>query len=78
MIALAGGTTPNGDLDRILLLRDGRRCADRLSAQTPLETANIRSGDQIVVERRGWFERNSTFVVSALLSITSIVITLAR
>jgi hypothetical protein len=38
----------------------------------------IRSGDQILVDRRGWFERNSTFVVSALLSVTSIVISLAR
>jgi hypothetical protein len=30
------------------------------------------------VDRRGWFDRNSTFVVSALLSITGIVISLTR
>jgi hypothetical protein len=37
----------------------------------------VQSGDQILVGRRAWVDRNSTFLVSALLSLTSIAVTLA-
>lgn len=72
-VALAGGTTPNGDLRRIRIVRDGAIVRERVSAGETLRTVDIRSGDQIMVERRSWFDRNSTFLVSALLSVTSIV-----
>jgi polysaccharide export outer membrane protein len=77
-VALAQGATPNGDLRRLRIVRDGRVLHERISADSSLRTADIHSGDQIFVERRSWFDRNSTFVVSALLSLTSIVVALAR
>lgn len=72
-VALAGGTTQIGNLNRIRVLRGDEVIHGRLGVSQTLSAADIRSGDQIIVERRSWFDRNSTFVVSALLSFTSIV-----
>lgn len=76
-VALAGGATSAGDLNRITVVRSGG-LRERIPSGTSLNTAQLRSGDQIFVGQRGWFERNSTFVVSALLSITGIVISVIR
>lgn len=77
-VALAGGATPNGDLNRITVVRAGETIHERVAAASTLNTVDIRSGDQILVQRRSWFERNSTFVVSALLSVTSLIISFTR
>jgi protein involved in polysaccharide export with SLBB domain len=77
-VAMAGGTTALGDLHHIRVLREGQVLAAKVAYTRSLQDMDIRSGDQIFVERRGWFDRNSTFVVSALLSLTSIVIALVR
>lgn len=76
-VALAGGATSAGDLNRITVVRSGG-LREQIPSGTSLNTAQLRSGDQIFVGQRGWFERNSTFVVSALLSITGIVISVLR
>lgn len=76
VVALAGGATSNGDLERIRLVRDGRTIAARVSPGAEIQRIDIRSGDQIIVERRSWFDRNSTFLVSALLSVTGIIASL--
>ncbi|HSU17078.1 polysaccharide biosynthesis/export family protein [Longimicrobium sp.] len=78
VVALAGGATPTGDLRRIRIVRGGQVLTEHAATTQTVSSMDVRSGDQIYVDRRGWFDRNSTFVVSALLSITSIVITLAR
>jgi protein involved in polysaccharide export with SLBB domain len=77
-VAMAGGTTPGGDLNRVRVIRDGETIRERVGAAETLTSLDIRSGDQIIVDRRSWFDRNSTFLVSAVLSVTSIVITLLR
>ncbi len=77
-IALAGGATANGDLRRVRIVRDGTILRERVGSGETIHAANIRSDDQIIVERRSWFERNSTFVVSTVLSLTSIVIAILR
>ncbi|HEV2130214.1 MAG TPA: polysaccharide biosynthesis/export family protein [Longimicrobiaceae bacterium] len=73
-IALAGGTTPAGDLNRIRILRSGEVIRERVGAANTLQSADIRSGDQILVEQRGWFERNSTFLVSVALGVPSMIL----
>ncbi|MGI9179364.1 MAG: polysaccharide biosynthesis/export family protein [Longimicrobiaceae bacterium] len=73
-IALAGGTTPAGDLNRIRILRSGEVIRERVGAANTLQSADIRSGDQILVEQRGWFERNSTFLVSVALGVPSVIL----
>jgi polysaccharide export outer membrane protein len=77
-VAMAGGANGQGDLRKIRVVRRGGEVGEGISVDSPLAHSNILSGDQIFVGRRSWFDRNSTFVVSALLSVTSIVISLAR
>jgi polysaccharide export outer membrane protein len=77
-VALAGGANQTGDLRRIRVIRDGSVIHENVPADRGLALVDIRSGDEIFVGRRGWFDRNSTFVVSALLSVTSLVISLLR
>ncbi len=78
VVALAGGATSNGDLGKIRVVRDGAVIRQRIAAESALSGADVRSGDQIFVGRRSWFERNSTFVVSTVLSLTAVVIGLLQ
>jgi len=75
-LALAGGATPLGSLDHLRILRDGKLIRKNVSANTSLSTVNIRSADQVFVDRRSWLDRNSTFAASALLSAATLAITL--
>ena len=77
-VAMAGGANSEGDLRRLRVVRDGATLLENLPVVSPLASVGVRSGDQIFVERRGWLERNSTFVVTAALSVTSIVVSLLR
>jgi protein involved in polysaccharide export with SLBB domain len=77
-IALAGGANQQGDLRRIRVIRDNEIILRGIAAETALSAVDIRSGDQIFVDRRGWFERNSTFLISATIGITSIIISILR
>ena len=77
-IALAGGANANGDLRRIRVIRDNQVILEGVAAEAALAAVDIRSGDQIFVDRRGWFERNSTFLVSTIIGVTSIVVSLVR
>lgn len=78
VVSMAGGATPMGDLRRIRIIRGGRVYRERVGAGETLRSAGVWSGDQVIVDRRSWFERNSTFVVSTVLSVTSIIIALVR
>jgi protein involved in polysaccharide export with SLBB domain len=76
-IATASGASPLGDLRRIRLVRDGKTFAARVGGNETLNTLDVRSGDQIYVGERSWLERNSAFLVGALISTaTTIVVTL--
>ena len=78
VIALAGGANGQGDLRKIQVFRNGELIQDGVPATSMLAALDVRSGDQIFIGQRGWFERNSTFVISALLSVTGIIITLVQ
>lgn len=75
-IALAGGASPEGDLTRVRVMRDGDVLIRRARVDSPLVAADVQSGDQIYVDRRGWFDRNSPFFVSAMVGLAGIVVTL--
>ena len=77
-VAMAGGATQNGSLNRVNILRGGRVISSRVGVAQSIRDADVHSGDQIIVPQRSWFARNSTFVVSTVLSVTSIVIALVR
>jgi protein involved in polysaccharide export with SLBB domain len=74
-VAMAGGTTPLGDLNRIRIIRDGQVLHPRVSAYETLHTVNIRSGDQIVVDRRSWADRNSAMLLGTGLSVAGSIVT---
>jgi protein involved in polysaccharide export with SLBB domain len=75
-VALAGGASPEGSLENIRVVRDGRVLFASVSAGDPRILADAQSGDQIYLERRGWFDRNASFFVSGLVGLAGIVVTL--
>lgn len=77
-VALAGGASSQGDLRKLQIARDGAIIQDGVRAEATLAQINVRSGDQIFVERRGWFERNQTFLISTMLSVTVFVASFLR
>lgn len=77
-IAMAGGPTSNGDMERVRVVRENTVIRERVGVAQTLDAAEVHSNDQIIVDRRSWFDRNSTFVVSALLSATSIIVALVQ
>lgn len=77
-IALAQGATPDGDLQRIRVVRDGTTIVDRAAIEATLTKLGIRSGDQIFVGRRGWWDRNSGTVVGAVISAVALLVTVPR
>lgn len=78
LVALAGGATPNGDLRRVRVVRGGRVIVASASVESLLINADVKSNDQIFVDRRAWIERNGAFVASAVISTASILIALIR
>lgn len=77
-LALAGGATSEGNPRRVQLVRDGERIGVKLNADTPLASAQIRSGDQLFVPERSWYIRNSGVVAAALTATTSLIIAFVR
>jgi polysaccharide export outer membrane protein len=74
-LAMAGGANPDGDLSRITLTRAGTSISQRLSATESLDHLDVRSGDQIVVQRRSWASRNSPTMVASLISLRTAITT---
>jgi len=75
-IALAGGPNGQGRLSRIHVVREGEVLRERVDPAMALHAIDIRSGDQIFVGRRSWFEANSTYVISTGISMTLLLLRL--
>ena len=73
-VSLAGGVTPDGDITHMRIIRDGVILLDGIVGEQRLAELGIRSGDQLFIGRRGWLDRNSTFIASAILSLSGIVV----
>ena len=69
VLALAGGTTAQGDPDRIQLIRGGERIDVRFSTNDRIVDSAIQSGDQIYVPERSWFSRNSGILAAGITSL---------
>ena len=59
-------------------MRNGQVVLSRVAAGSSLSAVDIRSEDQVFVDRRGWLDRNSAFAASALVSVATIIISLLR
>ena len=73
VLALAGGVSPQGNQNRIELLRDGQRQSVQLSGASRVADSPILSGDQLYVGERNWFERN-TGLIAAVVSGTAFIL----
>jgi protein involved in polysaccharide export with SLBB domain len=78
VLALAGGTTPQGRPDRVLLVRraTGERIA--VAARTPVSETPLGSGDQLYVPERSWLSRNPGVVSAGLAAVVGLIATLSR
>lgn len=77
-ITMAGGATPEGDLAKIRIVRDGRNVATHISLSTTAAEYELVSGDQLFVDRRTWVDRNSALLLSSFLSLAGIIVSLTR
>ena len=74
LIAQAGGVSPNGNQNRIQLVRNGQILAASLGPGTVLQNSELQSGDQIFVPERGWMARNGGIFLAGAVSVTTAVI----
>jgi protein involved in polysaccharide export with SLBB domain len=75
-IAMAGGATTEGDPTHIRVVRGGTTVVPRIALDAVMSATDLRSGDQIFVERRSWFDRNSAAVVGAGAGLLGVIATL--
>ncbi len=81
IVAMAGGPSRNGNINKIRLMRAGQTMAlsfeaDRVGART-LQDVGLQSGDQIMVPRRGFTSddlRTLLSIVQVSLSIAIVVL----
>lgn len=78
VVALAGGSRPEGDLGKLRVVRNGQTIVRDAPVESQLLQAGVQSQDQIFVDRRGWFDRNSSFIAGSVLSAATIIVTLVR
>jgi polysaccharide export outer membrane protein len=69
VLALAGGASAEGRIDRVRIDRDGRAVMLNLNRSPSANEFALRSGDQLYVPERSWVARN-TPLVAAILSVT--------
>lgn len=72
-IAMAGGLTPSGDPNRIVVERGGERLSFTEAETAAALTAGLESGDHIVIGRRSWMSLNAPLVISTAVSVASIL-----
>lgn len=71
-IALAGGITPDGRRDRVLLIRGDIPIDAELERRTG-RASPLRSGDAVYVPQRSWLSRNPGLVIAAISATASVV-----
>jgi protein involved in polysaccharide export with SLBB domain len=77
VLALAGGATRHGHMNRVYLYRDGDRIAD-LTLMAQVGRSPIESGDQLFVPERNWISRNPGIALGIVSTAFTIAITLLR
>lgn len=78
VIARAGGITEIGDPHRVSIVRNGVSTPEPNWLSDVTRTADLQSGDQVVVGMRSWFERNAFAIASTGVLISSFLITVLK
>lgn len=77
-LALAGGASPQGRRDRVLLIRGDTSIDARLAPREGSPHAPLRSGDQLFVPERSWISRNPGVLIGAVSAAASMVWAITR
>jgi protein involved in polysaccharide export with SLBB domain len=78
VLALAGGTTQEGNPNKLALIRGGEKLSRDLSHGIRVADSEIRSGDEIFVPERSWISRNPGILATAITASVSLFIALRR
>lgn len=73
IVAKAGGVTPSGDPNKISIVRDGEEI--RLGSMESMVTAELRSGDEVVVGRRHWLTADPLATLGTGVGLISFFVT---
>ena len=73
-LAVAGGATPQGNPEKLELVRRGRKIEVDLSPGTRIADSQIRSGDQLFIPERSWISRNPGVVGAAIAGTVSLIV----
>ncbi len=74
LIAMAGGLTEQGDPNKIVIVRGGEQIRIGRGNAAQFVTAELQSGDQVVVGRRSWILLNPLAIVSAATTVASLIL----
>lgn len=74
-IAAAGGLSPQANQNKISLVRGGEVVVARLNVHSQSLGVTLRSGDQILVARRGWLVDNLPILIGAATSVAAAALT---
>jgi len=74
VIALAGGLTQDADAKKIYLLRQGTILDVQLQPEMVIQKSPIQSGDQVLVGKTSWFERNAAVLIATTITAAAILI----
>ena len=77
-IALAGGVAEIGRPDNVSIVRNGQQTKVKDWESASSDWAQLLSGDEILVGRQSFFERNAIAVITGISVLASIIFTLAR
>jgi protein involved in polysaccharide export with SLBB domain len=77
-MALAGGSTERGRTDRVRLITGGRVQSIKLDGRDAGGSLPVRSGDQLIVERRGSLFRDIVAPLFAIAGSAAAIITVTR
>jgi polysaccharide export outer membrane protein len=78
VLSQAGGVTETGNPRRIMIVRDGEQIRLGKGDSARFSAAELRSGDQVVVGRRSWFEINSLAIASTAAVVVSVIVPIIR
>jgi polysaccharide export outer membrane protein len=77
VLALAGGVSPDGNPNKIHLVRDGQTVDTPLSKGLLVSDSPLRSGDQVIVEQKSWAARNPGMLIGLGSTVIAIITTFA-
>lgn len=76
VVAIAGGATPEGKANQVVLRRAGKDVRVKLDKETRLADTPIRTGDQLYVPQRSWISRNAGLFAAGISAATTVVVAL--